>query len=300
MLMTDTYVPDRQKEDTRRQTPTGTVISSDHTLLAEYLPRPPMLNPWLILKKFLAPIFVMAWLAIPQIAAAAPVFSEDFGTLANGTTITTSNTDFTYVRVGSGGGSITALNPSTLSSGASMILAGPTSTSLNGVGVQTGLGLTSVAELSLKLKFDNASTGTLFIGMGQGTTFTGNSVFSTSDLLFGVQSNAGILQYRTDSGWTNAGFTFASDTNYDLFIAADGANLQISVNGSPLSPISDSTNNQNGDGFRIYAVSGAVNYEMDDIIVQVPEPTGVALGGIGLVALAGIARARRKASYNEV
>src|SRR4051812_39420446 len=89
------------------------------------------------------------------------VFTEDFGTLANATTISTANTNLTYVRVGSAGGSITATNPSTVGTGASATIAGPTTTSLNGIGVQSTLGLTSQADLSFDLKFGNATTGTL-------------------------------------------------------------------------------------------------------------------------------------------
>lgn len=249
-------------------------------------------------KALTATSLVFAAVGVSVSADAAPVFSEDFGNLANGTTITTSNTDFTYVRVGTGGGSITALNPSTLSTGASMVLAGPTSTSLNGVGVQSGLGLTDEAELSFKLKFADVSSGTLFIGMGSGTMFTGNGTFAGGSLFFGLQSLSGVLQYRDNSGasgnWVNAGFTFVDDTDYDMAIFGNGSDLQISINGSPLALITDSRNSQNADAFRIYAVSGAVSYELDDIIVQVPEPSTFALLGCGAIGLAVYAKRRRR------
>ena len=80
------------------------------------------------------------------------VFSENFGTLSNSTALTTSNTNFSYIRTGSGGGGITALNSSNISSGASMFLDGPSSGSLNGVG-NSSLTSSNVTTFIAKIRF---------------------------------------------------------------------------------------------------------------------------------------------------
>ncbi len=232
-------------------------------------------------------------------AKAATVFSEDFGTLADGSAITTANTTLTFVRVGGGGGALAATNPSTVGSGASATITGPTSSSITGFGVASGLGLTSQADLSFDVKFSDVTTGTLFFGMGSGGTFTGNSGFAGADLFFGLQSLAGVLQYRNTSGtsgaWVNAGFTFASNTVYHVEANQSGANLQLTINGTPLTAITDSRNSQNADGFRIYAVgvSNAATYELDNLVVTgtvaVPEPAS-----LGLLATGGLLLLRRR------
>lgn len=240
----------------------------------------------------------VATVAFGATAKAATVFSENFGTLADGTPITTANTSLTYARVGSGGGALAATNPSTIGTGASATITGPTGTSLTGLGVTSGLGLTSQADLSFDLKFGNATTGTLFMGMGSGTTFTGNGTFAGADLFLGLQSLNGVLQYRNNSSssgaWVNAGFTFSSSTAYHVEADQTGSNLQLTINGTPLTLITDSKASQNADGFRIYAVSGASTYELDNIavtgtVVAAPEPAS-----LGILALGGLLLLRRK------
>ena len=75
------------------------------------------------------------------------IFSENFGNISDGTNITTSNTNFNYRRIGSGGGGIVSTNPSSFTQ-AAMSLGGSSSSSLNGVGLTSGLGNNNFLGLS--------------------------------------------------------------------------------------------------------------------------------------------------------
>ena len=231
----------------------------------------------------------LALIALASAAASAGVvFSEDFGTLANGTQLTSSNTDFDYLRVGTGGGSYTALNPSTVGSGASMALVGSTSTSLAGVGLSTGLGVGTTMSMTFSYK-PSATTGDLFLGMGTGSTFTGNGTFASTDLLWAIQSDAGNLEYRAD-GWNNASYTLSANTQYDFEIIVDGGSMDLSINGSLVLDGVNVQGSQNGDGFRFYGISGSDTHEIDNIVIYdsvIPEPATMSLLAVGgLVALA--------------
>ena len=240
--------------------------------------------------------------------SADTIFLEDFGNLADGTNITTSNTNFDYRRVGSGGGAIVAQNPSSFS-GASMSLGGSNTGSLNGVGVASGLGNNNFLGFSFDFRTADASLGDLVITSGTGSTFGNNGGFSTSQLFFGVQFDAGNLEYRT-SGWNNAGFTIADDTDYKIEIygnntggdvdygsgtVADGK-LDILINGSAVVEEANFSNNVLADAFRIYQVNGGQEYEIDNIKLvnqfsSVPEPGALMTFGL-LMGLVGVRRRR--------
>lgn len=260
------------------------------------------------MRKFLTATMTLGLMAAA--AQAALIFDEDFGTLADGTTIATdgSNTDFTYVRVGGGGGSIEALNPSTIGDGASLKIVGPTTGSLNGVGVGTGLGGGDLLTLMFSLKMSDAS-GDFFVGAGQGTMFTSDVTFNTSHLMWGIQSDSGNLEYRTGSGWSNVGTTLGGNTQYDFVIQANNTlaesnglaagKMNIYLNDSLIADEIDITGNQSADGFRMYAVGATgstATYEIDDIKVYnevIPEPGTLALLLAGLGSLLAVRRFRR-------
>lgn len=238
------------------------------------------------------------------------VFTEDFGTLANETAITTSNTNFDYVRIGSGGGAIAAVNPSNFTETA-LSLGGSASSSLNGVGLTSGLGNNSVLAFEIDLRSPDTSLGDLVITTGQGSSFTGNGGFSTAQLFFGLQIDAGNLEYRTTS-WNDTGFTFANNTNYTLGVyannsgavinyasgsVADGT-LDIVINGSVVADDVAFSNNVAADAFRIYQVNGGQTYQLDNISIgnslsAVPEPSSLTLLAFAVVACA---MRRRQAS----
>lgn len=254
-------------------------------------------------------------------AEAAVISSTDFGTLANGTTITTTNTpSLTYARVSTGAnGALVAVNPSPIDSGAAASLFAST-TSLTGVGVGSGLafgGGGNVGTIAFDLLTPTAyGSGSIFFGVGSGATFTGNSTFASADLTAGFQIVNGQLQSRTGSNtsstWTNVGgaTAFATNTEYDISISFNGSGSTITygdtnqfsiasfkadiwVNGSLFADdiaIKSQLPTGGTNGYRIYTVSDSAgapyvidNISINDAAVAVPEPTTTAmlLGGAG-------------------
>lgn len=225
-------------------------------------------------------------------SAATTVFTESFGNLANGTTISTSNTSLTYVRVGTGGGSIVAASPSTIGSGSSAVITGPSNTSLNGVGVGSGLDFGGAGTVTLAFDFKlTDSSGAVVVGLGSGTTFTGNATFNTAQGLFWLQANGTNLERRTSTGWTNVGggTTLTVGTTYSLLVEANvqSGTMDIYLNGNLIdNDVAVTTSTVTApDGFRIYSVSGS-DIEIDNIaLTAVPEPAAALLGSIGLIGL---------------
>lgn len=251
------------------------------------------------------------------LSAQTLLFSEDFGTLANGTAISTANTALTYVRVSTGGGSsITALNPSTAGAGSSGVIVS-TSGSLSGIGVVSG-GLASFNSGTFGFGLTVPATqGTFFFGIGTGTTtFTNNTTFVGTDLLAGFQiTAAGQLQVRsTNTVWTNVGSTTftAGTVSVSIVFNNSGASIDyaggsvantradVFVNGVLVGDdVTINAAQASASGFRLYATgaAGAGGYEVDNIsvisgIAPIPEPSSIALGLAGLAGL--VALRRRK------
>ena len=244
------------------------------------------------MKKFGIFILLVVILATPIVAYAANVFSEDFDSLSPGNNITTSNTNFDYVRIGSGGGSITAEQAT--SGELHMRIGGSTSTSLNGVGIQSTLGNLNLLTMNFRLKLEDTN-GDLFVGAGTGATFTGNKIFNTADLMFGIRSNNGVLQYRT-SGWNDVGITLSPNVNYEFHIVANRSGSTVTYGSNSVADgtmdlfidnvlVSDDipiTDNQNAAGFRIYQISGGHyaridSITLDDTALPPSSPTAIAL-----------------------
>ena len=242
------------------------------------------------------------------VTAQTAEFSEDFGTIASGTTITTSNTNLTYVRKGSGAPSITAINPSSFGSGSSASIQA-TGGSLTGIGATNTLTSSNVYTLSVDFLISDVSAGDIVFGVGSGTAFTTNNTFITSNGLFWLQSDSGNFERRTSS-WSNTGLTLQDNTSYSLHVVANGSSSDISYGGTSVAAgsmdiyVDDAlladdrtvTNSLQADGFRIYSVNGALA-EIDNIAlyasaVAVPEPGTYALLA-GLLALASVMLRRR-------
>lgn len=238
-------------------------------------------------------VSVLGWMPV----YAANIFTETFDILAAGTAIATTNTAFDYVRIGTGGGSITAEEAT---SGEMHMRLGGTSSSasLNGVGRQSDLGGATVTTLNFRVKLED-TLGDFFIGMGTGTTFTGNMMFTGADLMWAVLLDNGAVKYRVGTVWNNSGQTLTANTNYDFHIVANrsgstvtyGANsvadgtMDLFIAGTLVGDDLTIANNQNATGFRIYQINGSSYARFDSITIDnvaLPPftPTAVAFSGL--------------------
>jgi len=256
------------------------------------------------MKKILSGLLILGL----TVGAQAQIFTENFGTLADGTAVTTLNTNFSYVRLSTGTSSILETqNPGAFTG--SSVLINSTSGSLTGLG-GTGFSSFDVGTLNFSLATPSSMTGAsnaLFFAVGAGTTFTGNSTFSGADLMAGYQILNGQLQVRTGSGsgsWTNVGSALSSSTNYDFSLVFNGSastvtygsnsvaagTTDIFLNGTLVGNDVDITDNLSATAFRFYTVSSSAGaYQLDNINLYnsaIPEPSSFALIGLGLSGLA--------------
>lgn len=253
-----------------------------------------------------------------QKSFAGEVFSENFGTLADGTAITAGNTGLDYARVGT---SATGSGPGNFLyatndqfSGASALM-GALGASLTGIGV-TNLTAFDVGTLNMSLYSPSAGAlSGLYITLGTGAAFVNNSTFSTAQLTAGFSFFGGNIQTRTSS-WGNVGTdTFSGNTSYDLSFVFNHSGATINygsgyslaantadiwINGSLYGDDVAITGNQSVTAFRIYSSSPTAAFEIDNISlsdsadapVVVPEPSTLALAALG--GLSGLFLRRKK------
>jgi len=263
-----------------------------------------------------------ALMLLGSITAPAQVFFEDFGTLADDTTLSTANTDFTYLRLSTTSNSqkyIKAESPGSFS-GSSMLLLSQGG-SLSGVGVTSGSYTPfSVGTISLSLVTPSTFTGsTLFIGAGTGDTFTLNNAFNGAHLAAGFQiQSSGKLQVRNASNaWADSGVTLSTGTSYDLAFIFNGSTAPVTyggysvaagttdifVNGVLVGNDLSIRDAVDASAFRIYMTgsTSSVAYELDNIALYnsasasaIPEPSTYA-ALFGAVALIGVGIHRRRA-----
>lgn len=242
---------------------------------------------------------------------AAILFSENFGVLADGTAITTTNTTFTYVRTGSGTPVLEAQAPGSFSGSSGLMSASGTSITAVAAGGFTSF---SVGTLSFSLTTGTLGTGsTFFFGVGTGANFSDANAFSGTQYTAAYQITNGTFQVRTGTGtgtWSNVGTTvLGASTSYDISVVFNGSSSEVSygsgsiaagstdiyLNGSLLGNF-DITDNVDVSAFKIYTQTSGGSFEIDNVLLQneavapIPEPTTALLGALGLL---GILRRRR-------
>jgi hypothetical protein len=169
----------------------------------------------------------------------------DFGTTANATTATTTNTGFDGLRVGTGGGGFTIQNAGT-SIGTSGEIRGvaPTSASVNSVGVSSAIYGTAATTftISFELHLSGGSSGTWYFFAGNGTSFgtaqsagfTSNQVFTGIRWAFGA-SSAITTNNRNAGFWNTTGLSgtpFAQSTAYYVTIVGNNSASSVSYGAS--------------------------------------------------------------------
>lgn len=182
--------------------------------------------------------------------AQTPLFAEDFGTLTNGAAITTSNTDFTFTRLTTSStfkGSLTALQPSSIGSGASLLITSSgysSAANYNGVGFN-GFTAGDIFTVSVDLKATSWTASTalyLMMGHSSGTqeAYNPNGTLTTAGMTTANIAAQSLFAMRVLANGTvanlqslSAAGTFSSFTTSETALAANTAyNLRFVANGS--------------------------------------------------------------------
>ena len=247
--------------------------------------------------------------------------NENFGTLTDATPLTsatgtsngtigvgTGNTTFSYVRISAATPVLEAQNPSAFT-GASGLLSS-SSTSLTGVG-SSGLSSFDVGTLTFSIRTGATlgASSAFFFGVGTGTTFSGNSTFSSADLLAGYQFLNGQLQVRTGTGAVSAytsiaGAILAPSTSAEIKVNFNGSastvtfgtdtvlagTTDVFINNVLVGDNIDIIDNVTANGVRLYTTTSGSAYELDNVLLDVtvvPEPSTnvMIIGALGLAAL---------------
>ncbi len=221
-----------------------------------------------------------------------PIFSENFGTITDGTAITTSNTNFSFVRVGtSTSGSIfnnhiRSKNPSSFTGSSGLISAKGGSISTVD---KTSLASFTRGVLTYKFKTPSDLIGCTMLGaVGTGGTFGTASGFTGAQLSAGFQINGSNLQIRSSGAWTTVQ-TVSTSTSYTIAIVfnntttsttyGSGTTLPANkchlwINGNYVNEYNVATNNLASTAFRIYCTFS--EFEVDDVAIYnaLPTPSG--------------------------
>ena len=270
------------------------------------------------MRKTILSIFAVA-VTIVSSQAQVMVFQETFDDLSDGTTLSTANTDLTFLRIGTNG-SIKATSPGFFGTGASAsITQSASSGSLTGIGVQSTLQSSNIYTMAFDFRPLDL-TGDFIIGVGAGASFTGNSTFTGAHGLFWLQSDSGNLQRRLGTNWINVGVgtTLGLNSNNLLHIIANGSaasasytggsvgagKMDIYLNGTLLDDDVAVNAVLNATGFRMYNVLKG-DTAVDNItlwtgavapVASVPEPSTGALLVLGGAALVAVRSLRKKNS----
>ncbi len=212
-----------------------------------------------------------------------PIFSENFGTLADAVSLTTSNSAFSYIRVGTSTTAnsivnrIITKNPSSFTGSSALIGA-------KGGSVSTvdKTGLTSFASGTLTFKFKtpgSLDSAVMVSAVGTGASFGSATGFTGAQLSAGFQVTGTNLKIRANGNWTTVQ-TVAVSTLYTVTLVfnntagslsyGDDKNLaankcHIWVDGVYVGEYSAATNNLAASAFRIYTTTS--EFEVDDVAV---------------------------------
>lgn len=274
-------------------------------------------------KKLLA-IFAASILTI-NYANASILFSEDFNSLADETTITNRNTGFSYVAAGSSNSESTvslaqAVNPSTIDSGSSLRLAadpGSTTAERTTYVGHNSINAGTIQTFAITLNITSLNGGSIAFGMGGGNTVRvgTNANQNLAHYLWRiVVDSSGNLQYTTGGSNINAGYTLSLNTVYDIVVQVNATDdifsqdgitiashtLDLYVNGelvgNDLALQNGSQSESTATAFRIAAIAstaangGQIDAQFDDIkiwdtIVAVPEVASLGMFAIGGIPL---------------
>jgi len=235
-----------------------------------------------------------------------PIFSENFGTIADGTDLNTSNTAFSFTRVSTGTtanyitNQIKAKNPGAFTGSSCML--GAKSTSITTV---DKTGLTSFSSGTFIFKFKtpaDLTSAVLFSAVGTGNSFGSANIFTGNQVSAGFQVTGTNLQIRANSAWTTVQ-SVTTSTTYEVCVvfnntASDmtyGANITLPANKAHIwvdgvratTDYTSATASLAASAFRIYVTTA--EFEVDDIAVyntlpgastlQVATPTFTPAGG---------------------
>ena len=213
---------------------------------------------------------------------ANPIFSENFGSLANNTVITNANTAFSYVRVGTGTvvsipNQVIALTPSNFT-GSSMILSAAT-TSISTVD-KTGLTAFSSGTFTFSFRTPASLTGAVLLSaVGTGASFGSASGFTGAQLSAAFQVSGTNLQIRNNGAWTTVQ-SVSPSTSYSICIVFNNTAGSLSygssstlplnkchvwINGTYVNEYATATAGLSASAFRIYTTTGT--FEVDNVAV---------------------------------
>lgn len=215
-----------------------------------------------------------------------PIFSENFGNIPNNTSLTNTNTSFSYTRIGTSTTSnsysnkIVAVNPTSINNdGGSSCIIGAKGTSLTTI---DKTGLTSFNKGCFLFSFKTPSSLTsavMLSAVGDGASFASANGFTGSQLSASFQINGTNLQIRSSNSWITVQ-TISPSTTYKVALVFNNSNSSLNYGNSFVLPsnkvdiwindifvnqFNSATSNLSATSFRIYVTTS--EFILDDINV---------------------------------
>ena len=257
-----------------------------------------------IAKLFIAFLFTLTVInSWAQGTLSSPIFSENFGTLANATAISTSNTAFSFVRLGTSAtgtppNEIIAFNPSSFFGSSALI--GAKGASISTID-KTALTSFSSGTFTFKFKTPASLTSAVMLSaVGTGVSFGSANGFTGAQLSAGFQVTGTNLQIRSAGAWTTAQ-TVAVSTTYTVTVIFNNTGSTLTygtgnslptnkvdlwVNGTLVGQYTSATAGLAASAFRIYTTTS--EFEVDDIAVYNTLPSSISAPTVTNTAAANI------------